>query len=91
MSRPSPASTAVASPDTLGVVGPTGSGKSTLMQLLIKLLPVPEGSIAFGGRDLTEIPAASVRNIAGYVPQDGFLFDVSLKENIDFYAGKSHG
>ena len=75
--------------NTLGVVGPTGSGKSTLMQLLIKLLPVPEGSIAFGGRDLTQIPAASVRNIAGYVPQDGFLFDVSLKENIDFYAGKS--
>ena len=71
---------------TLGVVGPTGSGKSTLMQLLIKLLPVEKGSIFFGGRDLAEIPAASVRNAAGYVPQDGFLFNISLKENIDFFC-----
>ena len=70
---------------TLGVVGPTGSGKSTLMQLLIKLLPVERGAIYMGGRDLADIPAASVRNAAGYVPQDGFLFNISLKENIDFF------
>lgn len=74
---------------TLGIVGPTGSGKSTLMQLLIKLLPVKRGAITFGGRDLADIPAASVRNAAGYVPQDGFLFNVSLKENIDFFNKSS--
>lgn len=73
---------------TLGVVGPTGSGKSTLMQLLIKLLPVEKGTISIGGRDLAEIPAAAVRNHAGYVPQDGFLFNVSIKENIDFFCHK---
>ena len=72
---------------TLGIVGPTGSGKSTLMQLLIKLLPVPENSIFYGGRDLTAIPAASIRNAAGYVPQDGFLFNISIKENVDFFCG----
>ena len=74
---------------TLGIVGPTGAGKSTLMQLIIKLLPVTPGKIAIGGRDLANIPAAAVRNHAGYVPQDGFLFNVSLKENIDFFAHKS--
>lgn len=74
---------------TLGVVGPTGSGKSTLMQLLIKLLPVERGQIEVGGRDLADIPAASIRSAAGYVPQDGFLFNVSLKENIDFFSNSS--
>ena len=71
---------------TLGIVGPTGSGKSTLMQLLIKLLPVEKGSIFMGGRDLADIPAASIRNAAGYVPQDGFLFNISIRENIDFFC-----
>ena len=71
---------------TLGIVGPTGSGKSTLMQLLIKLLPVEKGNIFMGGRDLADIPAASIRNAAGYVPQDGFLFNISIRENIDFFC-----
>lgn len=74
---------------TLGVVGPTGAGKSTLMQLLIKLLHLRKGMITIGGRDLAEIPAAAVRNHTGYVPQDGFLFNVSIKENIDFFSHKS--
>lgn len=42
---------------TLGVVGPTGSGKTTLMHLLLKMYPVPEQSIYIGGKDITEIPA----------------------------------
>ena len=74
---------------TLGIVGPTGSGKSTLIQLLIKLLPTAKNTISFGGRDINEIPAASIRNMTGYVPQDGFLFNVSLKENIDFFTHSS--
>lgn len=74
---------------TLGVVGPTGSGKSTLMQLFMKLLPVPRGTITVGGRDVCDIPAVALREMAGYVPQDGFLFNVSLKENIDFFSGAS--
>lgn len=72
--------------ETLGIVGPTGSGKSTLMQLLIKLLPVPTGAIFVGGRDLADIPAVSMRDASGYVPQDGFLFNLSIRENIDFFT-----
>lgn len=74
---------------SLGIVGPTGAGKSTLMQLLMKLQPVPRGAIFAGGRDICDIPAVDLRAAAGYVPQDGFLFNVSLRENIDFFSGKS--
>lgn len=74
---------------TLGIVGPTGSGKSTLMQLLMKMLPVPPGTIRIGGRDVADIPAVALREAVGYVPQDGFLFNESLKENIDFFSGAS--
>ncbi len=72
---------------TLGIVGPTGSGKSTLIQLFMKLLPVPRGTISVGGRDVCDIPAVALRDMTGYVPQDGFLFNISLKENIDFFSG----
>ena len=72
---------------TLGIVGPTGSGKSTLMQLLTKLIPTDKGQLFLDGRDVNDIPAASIRDAAGYVPQDGFLFNISLKDNIDFFSG----
>jgi len=72
---------------TLGIVGPTGSGKSTVVQLLTKLLPVTRGELFIDGRDVQDIPAASIRNATGYVPQDGFLFNISIRENIDFFSG----
>ena len=67
------------------MVGPTGSGKTTLMHLLLKMYPVPEQSIYIGGKDITEIPAKAVREQAGFVPQDGFLFSASIRDNIKFY------
>ncbi len=70
---------------TLGVVGPTGSGKTTLMHLLLKMYDVPEQSIYIGGEDLTKIPAKALREQAGFVPQDGFLFSASIQDNIRFY------
>ena len=70
---------------TLGVVGPTGSGKTTLMHLLLKMYDVPEQSIYIGGDDITQIPAKALREQAGFVPQDGFLFSASIRDNIRFY------
>ncbi|MDD3193606.1 MAG: ABC transporter ATP-binding protein [Oscillospiraceae bacterium] len=70
---------------TLGVVGPTGSGKTTLMHLLLKMYDVPVGSIYLGSTDITKIPAKTVRERAGFVPQDGFLFSASIRDNIKFY------
>ena len=75
---------------TLGVVGPTGGGKTTLMHLLLKIYPVPEHSIYIGGTDITEIPAKAVREQAGFVPQDGFLFSASIRDNIKFYQPGSN-
>jgi ATP-binding cassette subfamily B protein len=70
----------------LGVAGGTGSGKSTLGALLMKLYETEPGMLFLGGEDLTEIPAVDIRSAAGYVPQDGFLFSASIRENILFYA-----
>ncbi len=70
----------------LGVVGPTGGGKSTLLSLLVKLVPPSPGQLFLGGRDIYEIPAVSLRKQAGFVPQDGFLFDESIRDNVRFFS-----
>jgi ATP-binding cassette subfamily B protein len=71
----------------LGIAGPTGSGKSTVMMLMTKLLAPAPGQLFIDGRDIAAIPAASIRLATGYVPQDGFMFNVTLRENIDFFSG----
>jgi len=68
--------------EKVAVVGPTGSGKSTLGLLLARLWEPPVGTLFVDGRDVTEIPLASLRAGLGYVPQDGFLFSRSIAENI---------
>jgi ATP-binding cassette subfamily B protein len=65
-------------------VGRTGAGKSTLASLLLRLYPVPDGTIFVDGRDLNTIPAAELRRAVGLVPQDLFLFSDRLRENIAF-------
>ena len=71
----------------LGIVGSTGSGKSTILQLLVKTCMADRGQLFVDGRDVRDIPAVSLRNAIGYVPQDGFLFDASIEENIRFFSG----
>ena len=68
--------------ETVAVVGPTGSGKSTLGLLLARLWEPPPGTIFVGDRDVTRLPHGALRLILGYVPQDGFLFSRSIAENI---------
>ena len=70
---------------SLGIMGPTGSGKTTLASLLLKVYPVEDGKIFYGGQDLNRIPSAVLRTSVGYVPQDGFLFSDTIANNIAFY------
>jgi ATP-binding cassette subfamily B protein len=64
------------------IVGRTGSGKSTLVEALCRLIEVPPGAIFLDGRDLTAIPLASLRGQIGYAPQEAFLFSTTIADNI---------
>ena len=70
----------------LGIVGPTGSGKTTILSLMLKLITPERGQMLIGDRDINDVPAASLRKRIGYVPQDGFLFDESIEENVRFFS-----
>ncbi len=72
---------------TLGIVGRTGSGKTTLVELLMRLYDPPRGTVFIGGIDVHDIKLASIRGLFGYVPQETFLFAMSIADNISF--GKS--
>ena len=63
------------------IVGRTGSGKSTLVEALCRLIEVPPGAIFVDGRDITEIPLASLRGQIGYAPQEAFLFSTTIADN----------
>jgi len=68
----------------LGIVGRTGSGKSTLVSLLPRLFDVSAGAILVDGRDVREIPLAHLRRSLAFVPQDPFLFSTRIGDNIGF-------
>ena len=69
---------------TLAIIGPTGSGKSTLVTLIARLWDAPSGTLLIDGRSIRDYPLAEVRRAIGYVPQDTFLFSETLGENIAF-------
>jgi ATP-binding cassette subfamily B protein len=71
---------------TLGVVGTVGSGKSTLAALIPRLFEVPEGTILLDGHDINRIPLATLRRSIASVPQDSFLFSMTLAENVAYGA-----
>ncbi len=70
--------------ETLAVVGHTGSGKSTLINLIPRLFDPPPGTIFIDGRDIREWPLAELRQMIGYVPQETFLFSDTIWENLAF-------
>ena len=74
---------------TLGILGGTGSGKSTITYLLDKLYPVTDGKITIGGTDISKIKMHDLRSNIGLVLQEPFLFSRSLKENIAMSAKDS--
>lgn len=66
----------------LGIVGRTGSGKTTLCHLLTRLYPVADGTVFFSGEDVNRLPLAAVREIIAYVPQEVVLFSDTIAFNI---------
>ncbi|MCH2225560.1 MAG: ABC transporter ATP-binding protein/permease [Crocinitomicaceae bacterium] len=72
--------------ETLGIVGNTGSGKSTILGLLMRQIDPDEGEILIDGKPLKEINLKELRNQTGIVPQDVFLFSDSVGNNISFGA-----
>lgn len=71
----------------VGIVGKTGSGKTTLVDLILRTYNVPDGSIFVDGRDVNTLTISSVRNACSYVPQDNFLFSETIARNIAFAKG----
>lgn len=70
---------------TLGIVGKTGSGKTTLANILLKLYNVKPGEVFIDGVDINDYSLDALRDGIGYVPQDNFLFSASIKDNIKFF------
>ena len=70
--------------ENVGLVGKTGSGKTTLVDLILRTYNVPDGTVFLDGRDVNEISIRSVRDGCAYVPQDNFLFSDTIGNNIAF-------
>jgi len=75
---------AIPAGSSLAIVGPTGSGKSTLVSLVPRLFDAPEGSVLIDGQPIRRWPLAELRANIGFVPQETFLFSDSLAQNIAF-------
>ena len=74
--------------EMLGIIGSTGSGKSTLVQLIPRLYDVTGGKITLDGVDVRDLPLSELRRRVGYIPQQGMLFSGTVESNLKF-AGES--
>ena len=70
--------------ENVGIIGKTGSGKTSLVDLILRTYNVPDGTIFLDGRDINSLSIQSVRRNAAYVPQDNFLFSDTIESNIAF-------
>ncbi|MEN8172632.1 MAG: ABC transporter ATP-binding protein [Chloroflexota bacterium] len=66
------------------LVGPSGGGKSTLVKILMGLYPIKDGGLVVNGKPLSAYPLDELRDLMAYVPQDAYLFDGSIEENIRY-------
>ena len=70
--------------ESLGIIGPTGCGKTTLVDLLLRIYNLDRGKVFIDGVDIMSIPIRQIRDIVSYVPQDNFLFSEKIRKNISF-------
>ena len=70
--------------ENVGIIGKTGSGKTTLVDLILRTYNVPDGTLFIDGYDVNSIPIKTVRKYSAYVPQDNFLFSDTIENNIAF-------
>ena len=70
--------------ESVGLVGKTGSGKTTLVDLILRTYNVPDGTVFIDGQDVNSVSIRSVREACAYVPQDNFLFSDTIDHNISF-------
>jgi len=70
--------------ENIGLVGKTGSGKTTLVDLILRTYNVPDGTLFIDGQDVNDLTIRSVREACAYVPQDNFLFSDTIENNIAF-------
>lgn len=75
--------------EKIGLVGPSGGGKTTLTKLLLRLLDIQGGQILIDGQDISQVTQASLRQTIAYVPQEPLLFHRSLAENISYASNKA--
>ncbi len=70
--------------ENVGIIGKTGSGKTTVVDLILRTYNVPDGTLFIDGQDVNTIPIKTVRKFSAYVPQDNFLFSDTIQNNIAF-------
>ena len=80
----------IASGETIGIIGGTGSAKSTLIQLISRLYDATEGVVRVGGRDVREYELESLRNNVAVVLQKNVLFSGTIKENLRWGNPERH-
>ncbi len=75
--------------ENVGIIGKTGSGKTTLVDLILRTYNVPDGTLFIDGHDVNAVPIETVRRYCAYVPQDNFLFSDTIANNIAFASDTS--
>ena len=70
--------------ENVGIIGKTGSGKTTIVDLILRTYNVPDGTLFVDGHDVNSIPIRNLRSFCAYVPQDNFLFSDTIENNIAF-------
>ena len=70
--------------ENVGIIGKTGAGKTTIVDILLRIYNIPDGTVFVDGRDVNDITIESLRSSCAYVPQDNFLFSDTIENNIAF-------